>query len=186
MFNTLLTTEKKNESSIRLLLCERNPLVISGFPQQAARNVGNFSLSWRYGAGQRKAVYNRVNSTKQLLEQFFLSVCLSVCPSVCHIFFIMFPSSYHPEIFRSYYHWPTWCPCKRSRSKVKVTEVMTPFSGFWTVTPVWIHIWWWNFAQSLMLLRRCALLFFKVIPQISRSHGFKNRWIWPKLGVSGL
>ena len=30
------------------------------------------------------------------------------------------------------------------RSKVKVTEVMTPFSRFRTVTPVWIHIWWWN------------------------------------------
>ena len=31
----------------------------------------------------------------------------------------MFPSSYHHEIFRSYYHWQTWCPCKRSRSEVK-------------------------------------------------------------------
>ena len=100
--------------------------------------------------------------------------------------FTMFPSSYHPEIFRSYYHWPMWCPCKRSRSKVKVTEVMTPFSRFRTVTPVWIHIWWWNVAQSLMLLRRGALLFFKVIRQISRSHGSKTHQIWPKLGVSRL
>ena len=60
------------------------------------------------------------------------------------------------------------------RSKVKVTEVMTPFSSFWTVTPVWIRIWRWNYAQSLMLLRRGTLLFFKVIRQISRSHGEKN------------
>ena len=37
-----------------------------------------------------------------------------------------------------------------------------------------------------MLLRRGALLFFKVIRQISSSHGSKNRLIWPKLGVSGL
>ena len=37
-----------------------------------------------------------------------------------------------------------------------------------------------------MLLRRGALLFFKVIRQISRSHGSKNRRIWPRLGVSGL
>ena len=44
-------------------------------------------------------------------------------------------------------------------------------SRFRTVTPVWIQIWWWNDAQSLMLLRRGALLFFKVICQISRSHG---------------
>ena len=98
----------------------------------------------------------------------------------------MFPSSDHHEIFRSYYQWQKWCPCKRSRSKVKVTKVMTPFSRFWIVTPVWIHILRWNDAYSLMLLRRGALLFFKVIRQISRSHGSKKRQIWPRLGVSGL
>ena len=72
------------------------------------------------------------------------------------------------------------------RSKVKVTEVTTPLNRFRTVIPVWIHIWWWNDTYSLMLLRRGALLFFKVICQISRSHGAKNRRIWPRLGVSGL
>ena len=72
------------------------------------------------------------------------------------------------------------------RSKVKVTEVTTQLNRFRTVTPVWIHIWWWNGTYSLMLLRRGALLFFKVIRQISRSHGAKNRRIWPRLGVSGL
>ena len=55
------------------------------------------------------------------------------------------------------------------RSEVKVTEVTTQLNRFRTVTPVWIHIWWWNDAYSLMLLRRGALLFFKVIRQISRS-----------------
>ena len=102
-------------------------------------------------------------ATKQLLEHFFLSVCPSVCPSfcpsVCHTFFHYVPSLYHHEIFRSYYLWQTWCPCKRSSSKVKVTEVMTPFSRFRTVTPVWIHIWRLNDAQSLMLLWRGALFF---------------------------
>ena len=126
------------------------------------------------------------------------------------------------------------------RSKVKVTEVTTQLNRLRTVTPVWIHIWRWNYAYSLMLLQRGALLFFKiirqisrshgsekssnltqigrfrtvtpvwihqwlrndtqslrqhwsgallsfkVIRQISRSHGSKNRRIWPKLGVSGL
>ena len=71
-------------------------------------------------------------------------------------------------------------------SKVKVTEVTTQLYGFRTVTPVWIHIWWWNDTYSLMLLRRGALLFLKVIRQISRSHGAKKRQIWPRLGVSGL
>ena len=72
------------------------------------------------------------------------------------------------------------------RSKVKVTEVTTQLNRFRTVNPVWIHIWWWNDTYSLMLLRRGALLFFKVIRQISRSHGIKNRRIWPILGVFGL
>ena len=56
------------------------------------------------------------------------------------------------------------------RSKVKLTEVKTQLNRFQTITPVWIHIWWWNDAQSLMLLRRGVLLFFKVICQISKSH----------------
>ena len=72
------------------------------------------------------------------------------------------------------------------RSKVKVTEVTTQLYRFRTVTPVWIHVWWWNDVYSLIMLRRGALLFFKVICQISRSHGSKNRRIWPRLGVSGL
>ena len=57
---------------------------------------------------------------------------------------------------------------------------------FRIVPPVWIHIWWRHDTYSLMLLRRGALLFFKVIGQSSRSHGAKNRRIWPRLGVSGL
>ena len=108
-----------------------------------------------------------------------ISISLSVCPSVC----LSCPSVT-----------PFWqCSCHRiilkfsgvitidkrdvlakgqgQRSKVKVTEVMTPFSCFRTVTPGWIHIWRWNNAQSFMLLRRGALLFFKAIHQISRSHG---------------
>ena len=72
------------------------------------------------------------------------------------------------------------------RLKVKVTEVTTQLNRFRTVTPVWTHIWWWNDTYSLMLLRSGALLFSKVIRQISRSHGSKNRRIWPRLGVSRL
>ena len=47
------------------------------------------------------------------------SVRLSVRLSLRHTFFTMFPSSYHHEIFRSYYHGQKRCPCKRSRSEVK-------------------------------------------------------------------
>ena len=51
--------------------------------------------------------------------------------------------------------------------------------GFRTVTPVWIHQWLRNAAQTLKQHWRGALLFFKVIHQISRSHSCKNSRIWP-------
>ena len=47
------------------------------------------------------------------------SVRLSVRLSVCHTFLTMFLSTYHHEIFRSYYQWQKWRPCKKSRSEVK-------------------------------------------------------------------
>ena len=101
--------------------------------------------------------------------------------------------------------------CQGQSSKVKVTEVKAQLNSFRTVTPVWIHIWWWNDAQSLMLLRsvkfhghtskkivdfdpnwafpdsNSSLNIFKAIRQISRSHGRKkNRRFWPELSASGL
>ena len=76
------------------------------------------------------------------------SVCLSVRPSVCHTFLTMFPSSYHHEIFRSYYQWQKWRPCKRSRSEVK--EVNTQLNRYRTVTPGWIHIWWCSVRNSVL------------------------------------
>ena len=133
-------------------------------------------------------------ATKQLYKWYFPSVCLSVRPSVClsvrpsvrHTFLTMFPSSYHHEIFRSYYQWQIYAKGQGQRSKVKVTEVTTQLNRFRTVTPIWIHIWWWNDAYILIMLRKGALLFLKVIRQIWRSHGSKNRRIWPRLGFSGL
>ena len=74
-------------------------------------------------------------------------------------------------------------------SNFKVTQLekssnLTQIGGFRTVTPVWIHRWLRNVAQSLKQQRRDALLFSRVIHQI--SHGTKHHWFWPKLGVSGL
>ena len=122
-------------------------------------------------------------------EDVRLSVCPSVCLSVrlsvtpfalcshCHI---IMKFSGVITIDRSDVH------AKGQRSKVKLTEVNTQLSCFRTVTPDWIHIWQWNHAHSLKQHRRGALLFFKVICQISRSHGAKNNRFWPKFGVSGL
>ena len=121
-----------------------------------------------------------VFSCDQAALRTLLSVCPSVRPSVrasvCPSF-TPFSLYSHHGIIRKFSGIITNDRCdihakgQGQRSKVKVTEVMTPNSRFRTVTPVWIHIWRWNDAQSLMLLRRCAPLFFKVIRQISRSHG---------------
>ena len=128
---------------------------------------------------------NGIFSCDQAALWMVFSVRLSVCPS--HLF------DYVP-INVSSWNFQELSPRTRvtSKQKVKVrgqrsrSQVTTQISSFRTVTPVWIHIWWWNDAYGLMLLRRGALLFFKVIRQISRSHGSKNRRIWPRLGVSGL
>ena len=123
-------------------------------------------------------------ATKQLYKWYFPSVRLSVCLS--HLF-------HHVPIIVSSWNFKELLPWSNvhakgqgQRSKVKVTEVNTQLSLFRTLTPVWIHIWQWNHANSWKQHRRGALLFFKVIRQISRSHGSKNRRIWPRLGVSGL
>ena len=134
-------------------------------------------------------------ATKQLYEWYFLSVCpsvrLSVCPSVCPSVTPFWLCSHHRIIMKfsgviTRDQGKVHAKGQGQRSKVKVTEVTTQLNRFRTVTPVWIHIWWWNYTYSLMLLRRGALLFLKVIRQISRSHRAKNRRIWPRLGVSGL
>ena len=130
-------------------------------------------------------------SCDQAALQMVFSVRLSVCPSVRLSVTPFWLCSHHRIIMkfsgvitsdRSDVH----AKGQGQRSKVKVTEVTTQLYRFRTVTPVWIHVWWWNDAYSLIMLRRGALLFFKVICQISRSHGSKNRRIWPRLGDSGL
>ena len=112
-------------------------------------------------------------ATTQLYEwYFYLSVCLSVvCPSVC-LSVTPSPLCSHHRIIMKFSGVITkdqgnvHAKGQGQRSKVKVTVVTTQLNRFRTVTPVWIHIWWWNDTYSLMLLRRGALLFFKVIRQI--------------------
>ena len=96
--------------------------------------------SWFIPAGIQCAIFSRDQAALWMVRSVGTSVCPSVRPPVCDTFFTMFQSMYHHEIFRSYYNWQKWCPCKRSRSKVKVTEVKTQFSRFRTTTPVWIYI----------------------------------------------
>ena len=72
---------------------------------------------------QRRKIFSCDQAALWMVQSVRLSVRPSVrpsvCLSVCHTFFTMFPSSYHHEIFRSYYQWEKWRPCKRSRSEVK-------------------------------------------------------------------
>ena len=110
-------------------------------------------------------------ATKQLYKWYFPSVRLSVRLSVTPFWLC----SHHRIIMKfsgviTNDQRKLHAEGQGQRSKVKVTEVTTQLNRFRTVTPVWIHIWWWNDAYSLMLLRRGALLFFEVICQISRSH----------------
>ena len=144
-----------------------------------------FQWGFRNGVTFLRVVY--ILSCDQAALWMVFSVRLSVCPSVTPFWVC----SHHRIIMKfseviTKDQGKVHAKVKGQRSKVKVTEVTAQFFRFRTVTPVWIHIWWWNDTYSLMLLRQSALLFFKVIRQISRSHGAKNHRIWPRLGVSGL
>ena len=84
-----------------------------------------------------------------------------------------------------------WCyleevPYCFSRSSVKFQghtakkwSILTQSGRFRTVTPVSIYQWLWNDAQSLKQHRSGALLIFKFIRQISRSHGKKSPILTP-------
>ena len=146
---------------------------------------------WPYRRLNKLCIFSCDQAALQMVFSVCLSVCLSVRLSVCLSVTPFWLCSHHRIIMKfsgvitndqSKLH----SKGQGQMSKVKVTEVTTQLNRFRTVTPVWIHIWWWSDAYSFMLLRRGALLFFKFIRQISRSHGSKNRRIWPRLGVSEL
>ena len=137
----------------------------------------------------------------QWMDYSFPDLGAEGCCRSLNALLTMFPSSYHHEIFRSYYcQWQKWLPvfhmmmkrCRAwcwlgevpycfSRSSLKfqghAAEKIIDFDPNWdfrTVTLVWIHWWVWNDAQSLKQHRRDALTFFKVVCQTSRSHGTKK------------
>ena len=131
-------------------------------------------------------------ATKQLYEWYFLSVCPSVCPSVrlSHLF------DYVPIIvsswnFQELSHWTR----VRSMQKVKVrgqrsrSQRSRPKFSFPDCNSSLNSHMMINYTYSFMLLRRGALLFFKVIRQISRSHGakiaeFDPDWAFPDCNSS--
>ena len=118
-------------------------------------------------------------ATKQLYEWYFLSVCPSVTP--------FWLCSHHRIIMK--FSGVITLDQGKVHAKGQGHRGHDPNFRFRTVTPVWINIWWWNGTYSLMLLRRGALLFFKVIHQIPRSHGakiaeFDPDWAFPDCNSS--
>ena len=115
----------KKTSRLRVTgLFEGNSSVTRELPAQRASNAENVSIWWRHHEKSEKIWTGVANLCAHERVNF---VCLSL---------LKFPSSYHHQIFRSYYQWQTWGPCKRSRSKVKVREAINQFSRFRTVNPV--------------------------------------------------
>ena len=114
------------------------------------------------------------------------SVRLSVCPSVTAFWLC----SHHRIIMKfsgviTKDQGKVHAKGQGQRSKVKVTEVTTQLNRFRTVTTVWIHIWWWNDRNSLMLLRRGALLIFKVIRHTAlKIVEFDPDWAFPDCNSS--
>ena len=90
-----------------------------------------------------------------------ISVRLPVCPrsvrpSVCPSVTPSWLCSHHPFIMKfsaviTKDQGKVHANGQGQKSKIRITEVTTQLNHFRTVTPVWIHIWWWNGAYSLML-----------------------------------
>ena len=113
-----------------------------------SRCVSPSSLS---GVTKKGNYCTYIFSCDQAALRTVISVCLPVCPSVrlsvtpfsqCSSRRIIMKFSGVIANDRSDAH----AKGQGQRSKVKVTEVMTSFSRFRTVTPVWIHQWLWNDA----------------------------------------
>ena len=103
----------------------------------------------------------------------------------------MLLSSYHHELFRGYYHWQKWCPCK-TRLEVKVTEVKTQLSRFhshqWIQAGVivrkhpilvksddFLAVWPWNLTDDLeKQMGTSSMLLFP---------SFRSHW-WIQTGVT--
>ena len=78
---------------------------------------------------------------------------------------------------------------QRHSSKVKVTEVKTQFSRFRTVTPVWIHIWPWNDAQTWSSIEEVPYCFSRTSVKFQGHTGIKiadfdPNWAFPDYNSS--
>ena len=88
--------------------------------------------------------------TKQLYEWFSPSVCDIFSPCSHHRIIMNFSGVITNETGDVH------AKGQGQRSKVNVTEVKTPCSRYRLLTHIWIHIWWRNNAQCLMLLGHLA------------------------------
>ena len=90
---------------------------------------------------------------------------------------IQIPQCLSGFVNHDYYQWHKWCPCKRSWSEVKLAEVKTNFASVWAFSD---H----NSKLNSLMVTKWGTK--GPICQTSRSHGTKNRQLWPELSVSGL
>ena len=92
--------------------------------QEESAKKSNIPWIWRIIYGNKLPYMKKTRKKKQVCgAACFMAAEIKFSKDVrlyiCHTFLTMYPSSYHHEIFRIYYQWQKWRPCKRSRSEVK-------------------------------------------------------------------
>ena len=112
----------------------------------------------------------------------------TVTPVWIHIWWQMRCDAWSSIEEMPYCFWRSYVKFEGHRGHKK-SPILTQIGRFRTVTLVWILRWVWNDAVSLKQHRRSALLFFKVICQISRSQGtkivgFDPKWAFPDCNTS--
>ena len=81
LLNCLFRHRSKKTSKLCITgLCERNPLVISGFPPQRASNVENVSIWWLYHV---KSVYLEYQQHITLIHNYHIhDTTCRICPQI--------------------------------------------------------------------------------------------------------
>ena len=140
-------------------------------------------IYWKYIRYYVCTIFSRQSTIVNIFscDQVALGTLLPVLirPSVCDAFFTMFLSSYHHEFVRSYYHWQKWCPCKRSRSKVKVTEVKTHLSLFLDCNSSLNSHMIMKWCKKLDVAKERCPIVFQGHPSNFKVTQLKNRFFYP-------
>ena len=111
------------------VMCNPIQLCKSQYCHQICTNLFKTKLKYLKCKMNEKHIWFFCVCTLFSCEQAARWMVQFIRPSVHHTFFTLFPSWCHHEIFRNYYQWQKWCPCKKSWSRSHRSKPNLAVSG---------------------------------------------------------